>query len=132
MTTNNKNIGSDFDDFLREEGILEYCMVTALLIVYNQVGSSLKTALIALKTTDDKDNYTHEEIFDDLHFTQDNEEQLVTASCLSMELADLLDGFLLETEKETSLKFHESALHATYSKEVADSICKEIDNEIGE
>ena len=36
-----------------------------------------------------------------------------------------------ETKVQTSLRFHESALHVTYSKEVADTICLEVDKEIG-
>lgn len=96
----NPNIGSDFDDFLKEEGILEDCTATALLRVYNQVGSKLKTALITLSKVEDKEDYTHEEVFGELPFFQNNEELLITASCLSMELADLLDALLPNTEGE--------------------------------
>lgn len=35
----------------------------------------------------------------------------------------------LAIKEETSLKFHESALHVTYPKEVADELCKQIDLE---
>lgn len=37
---------------------------------------------------------------------------------------------VLPEDEKSSLRFHESALHATYPKEVADKLCEEIDNEL--
>ncbi len=96
MCTTNKNIGSNFDDFLKEEGIFEEVQLTALLKVYLRVGEKLKSALVSLTQVEDKATFTHEEVFKSLHYAEANEDLLVDASCISMELADLLDNFLPE------------------------------------